>query len=591
MNNFKYFTLKNLSDINKLNIKRKKAFTFVEVILVMTLISVLYIVTTKVIQHNLEKKVPTYVYYLYKNLNNETKLLTKKLLESANKEGSSSGSNSEETNGTNNNTSKKTIEEVLKNLDAKSYCEAFAEDTNLVGHIDCENSSKEEEIATSINKVINYTCNRSYNFNVNNNGTYNEIFSPIYRSTLQDCINNKDFSSLSFQCNAQPKILIDNLVIPNTDKSYTYNCTKEEELKEENEGILQNIYYDNFNISEKLNLPNAIKTTNNIYLNFMALASADLSLIYNLKAKISQDSICPEVNIKEDQEDFIFVDKSIFDYVIDICNCHSYHSNLSSGQFLCIWGANHYLYARINGKKIQTDRSGIGTNQKCYKEIDTCYGRIENLQVQKNLLNIFGSGRTLTFHHNQSGKNYGTFNQKWPFKDYFYGESEAYYNKWSNFFNKIGKKGTERLTIEAINDEFDEGTFFNTNSQIDENGNKTYLTHFIYASIDTPFSKGKMNKDIFVFEHFKDKIIPVGYLASDKNTPLKFDVITRDPVTYKIKKINDKPLTYCEAMEYTGEEFSKYCNCKDKDDNIVTQYTKIEACNNNFGCIIKPVKP
>ena len=136
MNNFKYFTLKNLSNINKLNIKRKKAFTFVEVILVMALISVLYIVTTKVIQHNLEKKVPTYVYYLYKNLNNETKLLTKKLLENANKEGLSSGTNSEETNGANNNTSKKTIEEVLKNLDAKSYCEAFAEDTNLVGHID-----------------------------------------------------------------------------------------------------------------------------------------------------------------------------------------------------------------------------------------------------------------------------------------------------------------------------------------------------------------------------------------------------------------------------------------------------------------------
>ena len=102
----------------------------------MALINILYIVTTKVIQHNLEKKVPTYVYYLYKNLNNETKLLTKKLLENANKGGLSSGTNSEETNGANNNTSKKTIEEVLKNLDAKSYCEAFAEDTNLVGHID-----------------------------------------------------------------------------------------------------------------------------------------------------------------------------------------------------------------------------------------------------------------------------------------------------------------------------------------------------------------------------------------------------------------------------------------------------------------------
>ena len=47
--------------------KGKNGFTFVEVILVMALISFLYIVTMKVIQHNLEQKVPTFVYYLYKN--------------------------------------------------------------------------------------------------------------------------------------------------------------------------------------------------------------------------------------------------------------------------------------------------------------------------------------------------------------------------------------------------------------------------------------------------------------------------------------------------------------------------------------------
>ena len=56
--------------------KRKRAFTFVEVIIVMAIISFLYVVATKVIKHNIEAKTPTYVYYLYKNLQDYNKILT-----------------------------------------------------------------------------------------------------------------------------------------------------------------------------------------------------------------------------------------------------------------------------------------------------------------------------------------------------------------------------------------------------------------------------------------------------------------------------------------------------------------------------------
>ena len=55
--------------------------------------------------------------------------------------------------------------------------------------------------------------------------------------------------------------------------------------------------------------------------------------------------------------------------------------------------------------------------------------------------------------------------------------------------------------------------------------------------------------------------------------------------------MNEKPLTFCEAMKYTGEKFSQYCGCKDANGKIVTQYTKNTACENNFGCMIKPVSP
>ncbi|OLA94087.1 MAG: hypothetical protein BHW64_05425 [Candidatus Melainabacteria bacterium LEY3_CP_29_8] len=107
-----------------------------------------------------------------------------------------------------------------------------------------------------------------------------------------------------------------------------------------------------------------------------------------------------------------------------------------------------------------------------------------------------------------------------------------------------------------------------------------------------------MNKNIFAFEHFGDKIIPVGYLANNKDTPLKFDVITRDPDTWEIEKVNygkgreKRPLTFCEAMRYTGKEFSSYCGCKN-DGVTITKYDSLQnnPCDNSFGCKIRPVKP
>lgn len=102
---------------------------------------------------------------------------------------------------------------------------------------------------------------------------------------------------------------------------------------------------------------------------------------------------------------------------------------------------------------------------------------------------------------------------------------------------------------------------------------------------------GKMNKNIFVFEQFGNNIIPVGYLANNPNTPLKFDVMTRGTNTLNIIKLNQKPLTFCEAMQYTGDKFSKYCSCKNLSGSVVTQYPKSSFCDNNFGCRIKPVQP
>ena len=165
---------------------------------------------------------------------------------------------------------------------------------------------------------------------------------------------------------------------------------------------------------------------------------------------------------------------------------------------------------------------------------------------------------------------------------------KAYYNKWNNFFTQNSSFPKETKAVIDI-DNNNEGAI-NTTIEKTFYG-KGYLGHFIYAAIDTTFEKGEMNKNIFVFEQFGNKIIPVGYLANDPNTPLKFNVITRNPQTFKIEKINDKPLNFCEAMKYTGDKFSQYCSCKDENGNIVTQFNKIQPCDNHFGCIIKAVKP
>ena len=604
--------------------QQKKAFTFVEIILVMALISILYVVTTKVIQHNLEKKVPTYVYYLYKNLDNETKLLTKKLLENANKEGSSSGTNSEETNGANNNTSKKTIEEVLKNLDAKSYCEAFAEDTNLVGHIDCENSVKNELNGESKDKTISYNCTRTYSFNVNDDGSYYEVLNPTYNSTLNQCINNTNFDDNVINCNANPTIAINDLLKNNTDENYTYTCTKSEEVEED--GNDDNTQSNNiFDVNTKPNLQNALKTTNNIHLNFMTLTSPKPKKIYNLLVNINQDAICPKILRSK------FKTSPLIQCTIGFSS-YNLSGNLYGSNSTIQYKREPYSFYCLKSTgflKVSDEVSSVseaslmGMIKNIPTMTDNCVGYIQHSKEMSEFkqINFIDYKDKKVWYPGVSGsycssttdnktKEYCAIDPpETPGVAFLYinvslnndtildNESQnfahqIYYNKWNNFFNN--NPNFPKLTKAAISSlNVNEGCIESDEIKPESSGSEGYLSHFIYTSIDTPFSKGKMNKDIFVFEHFKDKIIPVGYLANNKNTPLKFDVITRDPVTYKIKKVNNKPLTYCEAMEYTGEKFSKYCNCKDKDEKVITQYEEMKdsSCKNAFGCIIRPVKP
>ena len=187
--------------------------------------------------------------------------------------------------------------------------------------------------------------------------------------------------------------------------------------------------------------------------------------------------------------------------------------------------------------------------------------------------------------------DYSSYKEVVTQKKLNFANAKPYYEKWSGFFKNY--PCLDIMDSEKSSKSIEKNTTTEEKDEIISDSQDVEYNHFIYTAIDTTFEKGEMDKNIFIFEHFEDKIIPVGYLANNENTPLKFDVITRDPVTFKMKKVNDKPLTYCEAMSYTGEEFSKYCECKDKDEKVITQYEEMKdsSCKNAFGCMIRPVKP
>ena len=586
--------------------KGKNGFTFVEVILVMALISFLYVVTMKIMQHNVEQKIPTFVYYLYKNLDNESNILAKRLLSEAR---SSNSSETEEGSSSN-----ITIEQVLKKTDAKAYCEAFISDVNTTGSANCENSIKNVETGISKTKTINYDCIRQYSFTVNSDGIYSQLFNPSGNSTINQCLTNDNFEQNNLICNATPTIQIANLLINNTQQNYSYICTQKKEEMEENENENENQV--TFSVDTKPEISSSYKTINNIHLNFVTYSNARVRYngIYNLFANVRQDEICPVVTIDESSNDFIYLTQEPVKYIeqkrFDGRSKAPAWRTKKGGSFYVYHGAHQYYKGMFDNTRILPANINLKDNETKYKEIDTCAGRLANLRIQERLLRTYGSSQVIKFKRFDSvNQTDFTSTKKWEFKDYFKDRSEAYYTKWNNFFSN--NETFEVKSLDEINlSGQDEGQ---VNSGINRN---EYLAHFIYASINIPFQKGEIGKNVFVFEQFGNKIIPVGYLANNLNTPLKFDVITRNPETFKIEKVNYKdgmekrPLTFCEAMLYTGDKFSPYCECPhptikgktlelrdgyynwyDATNFKGTMKAKRDACDNKFGCIISPVKP
>lgn len=565
----------------------KSAFTYVEIIFVMLLISIIMVATIKVIMHNEKNKVPLYVYYLYKQLDNESYVFAN-YIDKSNPD--------------------KNFDEILASMNVQNYCTAMAEELNTVGDINCANSK--ELSAASQNQTVD--CERDYKFSFDMDANPIRVSNPVYSSSLPQC--KDDYSDI---CQHKPNFKISIMGDDNTKNYWAYQCTSSIQNNNTNNTLSSDIQFD------PTQYPRSFNLINNVKLNFLFLN--DQKRQYTYKVNLTQTSL----NISKVSADFS-------ECSVNAANKDKYSCGLEVGK-----GTSPLFF--INDKETnktiktisQTPFDGGYSVNSC---ITCAYSnfafKIKNTLLdeeftsdaiadakrcntqncdlpnyKRNFLNDERANvieKYLVKFDNYGVQMWATFRTPWTNRQSFwplykflenmekvcqmYPDSIKFEDRLNKFYNKTYR---EYRTFNAFNKTYINESFIEEREEYPYD--KTHI--IIYAAIDTTFKLGKMNEDIFAFEQFGKKIIPIGYLANNINSPLKFDVIARNLETSKIEKVNYKEgsqkraLTFCEAMKYTGSKFSQYCGCKDEDNNIVKQYPIHQDCNNKFGCIIRPVKP
>ena len=251
----------------------------------MVILSFLYIITTKVIQHNLEKKVPTYVYYLYKNLDNQNKILTKKLIDDA-----ENGTNTalKEKLATLNSDSEK-MRAILETMDGKKYGEYYVKDVNTIGAVNYESGTSEVVTLSETYKDIEITntnnMSRKFQYTVNNDGSPNIKYYDPSRNTTnmaldKNACKNMKGLKVSWGCWYKPtKTNISNLITSQNEKQWYRVDLVSNSVKIDNKASsLKATVYDDGSVANPdieittsntiLNIPDELKGDNNSSNNF-----------------------------------------------------------------------------------------------------------------------------------------------------------------------------------------------------------------------------------------------------------------------------------------------------------------------------------
>lgn len=551
--------------------KKSKAFTLAEIIIVMMLIAFLWTCVVKVINKNMENKVKVYLFNIYNELQYAGKATDKTL--SKNKNGR--------------------IRDILLETNAINYCDAFVSNINSSNAVDCVQGTSEFMVKKDVkpNILNTFTCTRTYKYKVNSNGGVNETYSP----TKSDYVRDISPYSKNYQ-----NLIIE---IAKTGNKY-YSCSKKTSyLPKDDESEA-----GEFDLKQQI-IGQAFVSSNNVSFYFITTKSLiDNSYlekdIYNYSANVYQDAICDAEPTGSSSSADTYKKLFIYNPYMSAKSVYG-QGKIGNVKFGSASSSNVGIF------KAQKSVKSCGYSWKTIQtKIPTNLYNSDRCKTFFNLYTNYGNNKCCVFAFNNKGdsigghKNIGCWEAvcqskipcvQMPVKignDYASQDQIAnFYNKWNNYFkNNFNSKVFYNSGTNLTN--ANEGTEEKT-VKINGDSSLTYPNHFIYVAIDNAFKYGTYGKDVFAFEHFGSKIIPVGILANDKNSPLKFNVITRDLYTKKIERLNKEPLNFCEAMKYTGEKFSQYCACKDDGGNIVTQYNdNVKAeCLKGFGCAIRPINP
>lgn len=555
--------------------RKSKAFTLAEIIIVMMLIAFLWTCVVKVINKNMENKVKVYLFNIYNELQYAGKATDKTLSKNKNE----------------------SIQDILLETNAINYCDAFVSNINSSNAVDCVQGTSEFMVKKDVkpNILNTFTCTRTYKYKVNSNGGVNETYSP----TKSDYVRDISPYSKNYQ----------NLLTESakTGNKY-YSCSKETTYLPKDEDQDQDEAGE-FKLEQRIT-NQAFVSSNNVSFYFITTKSyVDNNYseqdVYNYVANVYQDAICDAAPTGSSSSADAYKKLFIYNPYMSAKSVYG-QGNIGNVKFGSASSSNVGIFKAQKGVKScgyswETIQTKIPTNLYNSDRCKTFF----------NLYTNYGNNKCCVFAFNNEGDSIGGHKDigcweaicqskipcvQMPVKignDYASQDQIAnFYNKWNNYFkNNFNSKVFYNSGTNLTN--ANEGTEEKT-VKINGDSSLTYPNHFIYVAIDNAFQYGTYGKDVFAFEHFGSKIIPVGILANDKNSPLKFNVITRDLYTKKIERLNKEPLNFCEAMKYTGEKFSQYCACKDDGGNIVTQYNdnNVKAeCLKGFGCAIRPINP
>lgn len=555
--------------------RKSKAFTLAEIIIVMMLIAFLWTCVVKVINKNMENKVKVYLFNIYNELQYAGKATDKTLSKNKNE----------------------SIQDILLETNAINYCDAFVSNINSSNAVDCVQGTSEFMVKKDVkpNILNTFTCTRTYKYKVNSNGGVNETYSP----TKSDYVRDISPYSKNYQ----------NLLTESakTGNKY-YSCSKETTYLPKDEDQDQDEAGE-FKLEQRIT-NQAFVSSNNVSFYFITTKSyVDNNYseqdVYNYVANVYQDAICDAAPTGSSSSADAYKKLFIYNPYMSAKSVYG-QGNIGNVKFGSASSSNVGIFKAQKGVKScgyswETIQTKIPTNLYNSDRCKTFF----------NLYTNYGNNKCCVFAFNNEGDSIGGHKDigcweaicqskipcvQMPVKignDYASQDQIAnFYNKWNNYFkNNFNSKVFYNSGTNLTN--ANEGTEEKT-VKIKGDSSLTYPNHFIYVAIDNAFKYGTYGKDVFAFEHFGSKIIPVGILANDKNSPLKFNVITRDLYTKKIERLNKEPLNFCEAMKYTGEKFSQYCACKDDGGNIVTQYNdnNVKAeCLKGFGCAIRPINP